>query len=176
MQDERRAAEFVKLLTSHQRRLYLYILTFLPHPTDAEEVLQEANTVLWSKSGEFEPGTSFAAWAHKVAWFEVLAFRKRSQRDRLTFSDELLHTFAQEAMPDETRQNDRRLALVKCLEKLPDRDRDLVARRYTADASVQQIASDLGRPLTSIYRSLERARLALMECIQRTLSAEERDE
>lgn len=174
MQDNQRTAEFVRLLTSHQRRLFLYILTFLPHPADAEEVLQETSSVIWAKSHEFEPGSSFLAWARSIAYYEVLAFRKRAQRDRLTFSDELLQKFADESTSVESRQDDRRLALLGCLEKLSESDRDLMARRYTAEATVQQVAGELGRPVTSIYRSLERARMALMHCIQRTLAAAER--
>ena len=174
MQDQRRAAEFVKLLTSHQRRLFLQILTFLPNPLDAEEALQETNVVLWSKAAEFIPDSSFSAWAQKVAYFKVLAFRKRGMRDRLTFTPELLEIFSREATSDDAADDRRRLALVACLEKLSERDRGLIMRRYAAGVTVHSVADEVNRPASSIYRSLERIRLALLTCIQRAVAAEGR--
>lgn len=174
MADDIQSFDFVQLLTSHQRRLYLYIATFLPNSADVEEVLQETNKVLWTKSNEYIPGRQFFAWAHTFAHFQVLAFRKRRKRDRLTFSDDLLEVIARESNPDESVQVTRRQALGKCLKKLKKDDRGLLVRRYTTNTSVQQIALDVGRPATSIYRSLERLRLALLVCIQRSMSSEER--
>jgi RNA polymerase sigma-70 factor (ECF subfamily) len=176
MHDQQQIAEFVQLLTSSQRRLYLHILTFLPNPVDAEEVLQEANVVLWSKADDFQPGTNFIAWARSVAYFEVLAFRKRGTRDRLSFTTELMETLAEESLANEAGQEQRRVALSKCLEKLADRDRSLITNRYVAGGNVQAMADELRRPVSSIYRSLERIRLALLQCIQRTVAGEERSQ
>ena len=96
MSHDPRSTEFVRLLTGHQRQLYLFILTLLPDPNDAEYVLGDVNTLLWTKADDFEPGTNFTAWAYRVAHFEVLAFRKRSARQPVYFSEELLATFAED--------------------------------------------------------------------------------
>jgi RNA polymerase sigma-70 factor (ECF subfamily) len=170
----KQTAEFVKLLTSHQRQLYVYIRTLLPQAADADEVLQETNVVLWSKVSEFAPDTSFVAWARKVAYFQVLAFRKRSARGRLTFSSELVATIAEETAGDAARLDQRRAALDGCLQKLPQRDRELVARRFTAGATANQLAEEMHLPLRNVYRALERVRLALLTCIRRTIVAQER--
>ena len=71
------SAEFVSLLTGHQRKLYSFILSLLRNPSDADDVLQETNLVLWQKCNEFEPGTNFGAWAFRVAQFQVMAHRKK---------------------------------------------------------------------------------------------------
>ena len=60
-----------------------------------------------------------------------------------------------------------------CLQKLPDRDRDLIGRRYSAGATVEQMAIETSRPASSIYRSLERIRDALLACIQRAIVVQE---
>ena len=85
----------------------------------------------------------------------------------MTFSHELLETFAEEAETIDAMSGDRRAALSACLEKLPARDRELIHRRYMAGATVEQMAADVSRPLSSIYRSLERIRVSLLTCIQR---------
>ncbi len=173
--DARLEQSFVQLLTAQQRSLYVYILTLVHHPVDADEVLQNTNVVLCSKAREVPSIKSFAAWAQKIAYFEVLAHRKRNARSRLVFSPELIDILAQDAAGEEGLENRRRSALSFCLEKLSDRDRDLIARRYAAGGAVQQLAKEDSRPASSIYRSLERIRLTLLNCIRRSLAAAEID-
>lgn len=170
------ATEFVKLLTEHQRRLYLYIVTLLSGTTDADDILQSVNMLLWSKVDEFRPGTNFTAWAYRIAYYEVLAFRKKRLRDgRLLFSSELMQTITeeQEAYLELERLKERRQALDACLKKLREKDRDLLARRYYAGVTVKDLADETSRPLNSVYRSLDRVRATLLECIQRTLAVKE---
>jgi DNA-directed RNA polymerase specialized sigma24 family protein len=59
--------EFVQLFTHYQRRLFLYILSQLPNPIEAEEVQQETNVVIWSKFAQFREGTNFLAWVSQIA-------------------------------------------------------------------------------------------------------------
>src|SRR5438067_3592271 len=72
--DEERLA----MLMSHQRRLFQYILSLLPNLQDAEDVLQETNLVVWRKFAQFQSGTSFFAWAARVAQLEVMKHRKKA--------------------------------------------------------------------------------------------------
>ena len=92
------SAEFVQLFTHHQRRLFLYILSQVPNPIEAEEVLQETNVVIWSKFSQFREGTNFLAWVSQIANFEVMKYRTRKKRSRLHFSDEFLETVSREAL------------------------------------------------------------------------------
>src|SRR6185503_11377939 len=91
-----RAEEFVFLLARHERLLGAYVMTMVPHPQDADDILQEAKVVMWRSFSKFESGTNFGAWARKIAFHQVLAHRKRKQRDRLDFSEEFLGTVAGE--------------------------------------------------------------------------------
>ena len=77
--------QFVRLLTQHQRRVYGYILTMVVNWNDADEILQETNLRLWEEFDRFEPGTDFAAWAIRVAYYQVLTWRKKRDRSRLVF-------------------------------------------------------------------------------------------
>ncbi len=162
--------EFVRLLTGQQRQLYLYIIALLPNPADVDDVLQATNMVLWSKADEFEPGSDFGAWARQVAYFEVLAFRKRKRQGRLLFNTNLLDVMAAEWEDTADRLEARRQALETCLEKLRPKDRDLLAKRYGSGNTVLEIAGQVSRPVKSIYRSLERMRMTLLECIRRQLT------
>lgn len=163
--------EFVQLFTRTQRRLYLTILSQVPRPDDAEEILQNANVVIWSKCHQFEPGTNFFAWAAKIASLEVLKFRQKHARDRMQFSDEFVRTVAQQ-MGEETWQHDlRRQALARCLKKLRPHDRELIQLRYAAGEKGKTVAARIGRPANSVYQSLGRIRRALLACIERHVKA-----
>src|SRR5262245_54811487 len=76
---------FEQLIAEHQRPLFLYILTLVPHATEAEEVLQETNVAILRSASDFETGSNFRAWAFRIAYHRVLQHRQGKQRESLTF-------------------------------------------------------------------------------------------
>lgn len=167
---ENKYEEFVRLLARHQRRLHAYTFSLLPNPSDADDVLQETHIVLWRKFAEFNPGSDFGAWACKVAYWEVMAYRKRCERSRLIFDDDVLESIAIAVDKYGAEIDSRRDALNKCLHKLKDRDRDLVLRRYRYGASTECVANEVGRSVSAVYKALNRIYDALLVCIRRQLA------
>lgn len=163
-------AEFVKLLTTHQSRLYAYILSLVGDPTEADDILQEANTVLWNKSAEFAPGSSFAAWMFKVAYYQVLAYRQKLSREKILFNSELVPDLAHEAAQAAEKMDERQHALHQCLEKLGPRAQELIKRRYAVGAEIEAIALQLGQSANAVKQALFRVRLNLMECVKRQMA------
>jgi RNA polymerase sigma-70 factor (ECF subfamily) len=163
---------FVRLLGQNQRRLFLYVMTLVPSWNDAEEIIQETNLVLWREFDQFQPGTNFAAWACKVAFHQVLAWRKRKQRDRLQFSAEFVDAIAAETAAALDTLEDRSQALAGCIEKLQTPHRDLLRLRYTEGQGVDAIAQKLDRSVEAVYRALSRIRHTLHECVGHTLARE----
>lgn len=170
--DPSRVDEFVRLLGQNQRRLFLYVRTLVPNPTDAEEVLQNANLVLWREFGQFQTGTNFAAWACRVAMNQVLAWRKKRQRDRLEFTDAFLEAVAREAEEKADVLEDRCRALAGCLEKLPADQRELIRLRYDEGGSIEHVAGKAKRTVEATYRALSRIRHTLHDCVTRTIERE----
>jgi len=164
------SSEFVSLLTANQRKLYAFILALVRRPADADDVLQETNMVMWRKSEEFELGTGFDAWSFQIARFQVMAYRKRLQRSKLHFDDELTEQLADLAEVEWVGENSRHSALSQCLQKLPADQRKLIAQRYEPGAKVQDLAAKQGRSPKALSEALRRIRRALMECIERRLS------
>jgi RNA polymerase sigma-70 factor (ECF subfamily) len=168
------SAEFVGQVTRAQRRLYAFIYALVRRPADAEDVLQECNLVLWRKAGEFRPGTDFMAWAFRVAQLQVLAFRKRRARAREHFDDALVAQLADEAERRLGGFDRRQEALLECLARLPDAQRELVARRYEPGGSVNGMAAAAGRSPKAVSEALRRIREALLRCVERRLAVETR--
>lgn len=168
------SAEFVQNFTRAQRPVFLYILSLIPRPVEAEEILQETNLIIWTKANQFQPGTNFRAWACQIAYFEVMKYRSRKHRDKLHFNPELLELVASESLQQSELLDQRRQALAECLAKLREQDRALIQTRYSPEGDGLGISDKLGRPINSIYQSLSRIRKSLLECINRRLAAEAR--
>ena len=168
--DRTLSESFVQSFTRTQRSLYVFILTQTGSTADADDVLQEVNLVILSKAEQFQEGTSFWAWARQIAHFEVLKFRKSRRQDKLRFSEDFVDTIARESEARSPQVEARRLALEHCLNKLRERDRELIHLRYRPGHSGKEAAEQLGRPYNAVYQSLMRIRRTLWECTQRRLA------
>jgi RNA polymerase sigma-70 factor (ECF subfamily) len=166
MSQPNRTDEFVALFAANDRGIYKYILTLAANAADTQEIFQETSLALWRKFDEYQPGGNFFAWACRVAWFEVLKYRQSTRRRRLSFNDELLGTLAEERSAGEQLLQARRQALPDCMDKLPAADRELIAERYAGDETIRDLAERTGRSVHTLYKTLERIRRALMECIE----------
>jgi len=168
------AEQFMELYGKHQIRLIHYITPLVPSLTDAEDVLQEVSKALWEKFGEFEPGTNFLAWARRIAYLRVLEFRRASQRGPALLPDDVLELVAEAADALSQRSDERLSALEDCFRNLGDSDRDLILQRYAPDMTGVKLATEVGRPVDSVYKSLGRIRRSLMECINRRMTDDDR--
>lgn len=170
---EQRRDAFARLFAKHDRWLFAYLVTLLGNPGHAEEVFQEVCVVVWRLSDQFELGTDFVKWVSVIAHNQVRKFRREARRSGFQLSDETCDRLAADAARGADLFDFRREALGKCLGKLPAADRQLVQRCYSdATASFKTIADDIGRPVNTVYKALNRIRRALHDCIDRTLAME----
>ena len=145
-------------------------MTMVPHPADADDILQQAKLVMWRSFSQFQSGTSFPAWARKIAFHQVLAFRKRRHRDPLLLSEEFMQAVADEVERSESRLELRARALHDCVEKLPPDHREVLHLRYHEFLSLEEMATRLERTVGALYRLLSRVRYMLHTCISRQLA------
>jgi len=171
-----RTSQFVALFAAHDRGIYKHILMLLVDSTATQEVFQETSVALWRKFDEFQPGSNFLAWACRVAYFEVLNYRRERRRGRLRFDDDLMQTLAEERLDGEDLLQARREVLPGCMDKLPPADRELVERRYASEETILELARRTGRQANTLYKALERIRRALMTCIENALAETPRGE
>ena len=91
------SSDFVRLLLRAEPRIYAYIRSQIPHRTDAEDVLQETVTVLWSKWSDFRPESNFLAWGYQVARFKVQHYYRTRMTERRLFSDAFIELVVEKA-------------------------------------------------------------------------------
>jgi RNA polymerase sigma-70 factor, ECF subfamily len=164
--------QFMQLFLQSERRLLGFILSLVPHLADAEDLLQETFSVMWRKFEAFQPGTDFVAWGISIARYRVLDYRRKSQQDRLLFSESLMMKISEFAAELGPQSNLRVEALQECLAGLREKDRELIRLRYFADNSTKGVAEQVGRGVDSIYKSLNRIHDRLLFCIRHSLRTE----
>ena len=155
----------VAMITEQQQQLYSYIASLVYRVQDAQDVLQETNMVLWRKGQRALAVNDFRSWSFRVAYMQVLAYRKRNLRDRLFFGTEVLAQLAQEAGEKSNRQEDVLDRLHQCLEKLPARHIQMLVMRYDKPGTVMSIAKIVGKTEAAISQSLYRIRGALAQLL-----------
>jgi RNA polymerase sigma-70 factor (ECF subfamily) len=165
---------FMQLLTRHQRDLRAFIIGVTPTITDADDILQEVNLSLWKKRQLYDRGQEFLRWAFGFAVMEVRNFRNRTAKSKLWFNDNILEMVAEAYPHDAQVVEQRRDALFQCVQKLGAIERQFIIDFYRNQCSAQHLADASGKPLSTVYKTLTRARLALRACIERTLAQEAR--
>jgi RNA polymerase sigma-70 factor, ECF subfamily len=167
-----RRKQLVVLMTQHQRRIFSYIYTLIPDRYDAEDLLQETSVVICEKFDEFRPGTDFVAWACQIAYWRIRYARQKFARSKVVYQQELVDALAHTAATMREELDERHEALAQCLQKLPQRDRELVLTRYEPGSGVPEAAQRSGRSLEAAYKALGRIRKLLFDCVTNQLASQ----
>jgi RNA polymerase sigma-70 factor (ECF subfamily) len=173
MKTSQTPVEFVTLWSAHSRRVYAYIYSLIANWSDADDIFQETTLVLMQKFDEFEPGTSFFAWACRVAYHKVLVHLK-NRRFHEHIDEPLLEVLHDRAQALSEFETVRLSALSDCLNQLPKKDRQLIELRYHGSNSVESVAVAVGRSAWTVYKALGRIHEALLNCMRRKILESER--
>lgn len=157
------------LFVRYEPTIHSFLTSLLANLDDAEVVMQEASMAMWKKFDQFETGTSFRNWAFTIARFEAMNFRRKRQRDRHFFSDELVQLLADDAAQYAAQLEEERRVLAHCVAKLDGRDRGLLCGCYREDSTIKEYAQSVGRTPNAVRKHLARIRTALSLCVRQTL-------
>ena len=163
---------FVEQLAASQVWLRTYLCTLLRDRTATDDVQQEVNVALWKNRKAYDATRDFRRWAAGVAFIEVLQHRRKAATDKLQFDEPLLEILSADYLKQIQEATAREAALSDCLKKLTTNDRSLLETHYWSGLAIAQIASQLGRPVSTLYSSLARIREALYRCIQSQIAQE----
>ena len=170
--DDLRNEEFFKVFMANQNKIYTFILMLVPNSVDADDIMQESAAIMWKKFDNFQPGTDFAAWGIHIARYRAFDFIRKNHTGRLTFSTETVQAISdyieQTAITDDPRLD----VLKSCLKKLPENERNLINMRYARAMTVKSIAERIGRSVHGLYKSMARIHNVLLDCVHKTLAAE----
>lgn len=165
--------QFVQMFAGHERDLRAFARSMGLDWVAVDDVMQTVSLVMWRKWHEFDLDTDFMQWARVITRFEVLKFRRKMARDRHVFRDDVMELLAgaAEELEADTSAKEYRVALQRCLESLPEKSGRLIRAAYAGDRTFRDVADEAGQSPTAFYKTLNRIRDKLRQCIQRRLEA-----
>lgn len=158
---------FVSLLAASQGRLHAFIRGMVPHPGDADDILQEVNLALWRKRRQVSSDDDFLSWACGFAAMQVRRYRSQSAKQRVLFSDAAVDSLVREWSQASSFMDDSRQSLSECIKKLGRVERQVIEAKYSNQLSVKDISTMTGRPESTVYKILIRGRESLRACVKR---------
>ena len=164
-----RTQEFLRLLTPCDLSLNAFILALVPNWADAQDIAQEVRIAMWEQFEEFDRSKDFGTWGRAIAYYHVLAYRKRRARASAHMSEQFIETVA-EQFSNAPADEDHYGALAECLGRLNTNVRDQLMQYYSGRESIRQIAERLRRSYDATRQSVLRARGWLRKCIETTLT------
>ncbi len=163
---------FMALFVRHEPAVHSFLTTLLVNLDDVEVVMQETSLAMWRKFDQFEPGTSFRNWAFQIGRYEALNFRRKRQRDRHLFSDELVRLLADDTAEYVAQLEEERRVLAHCVAKLEPKDHDVLRGCYQKTSTIKKYAEQVARTPNAVRKQLGRIRSALSSCVKQTLGTE----
>ncbi len=148
--------------------IYRLAVSFTRHRSEAEDLTQEVYLRLWQNLHRWESGTSFRAWAFRVARnLFIDAYRRAAQERKATWVDpEFLKGLPGQDDPHALLVRQQRLEMARAaLARLPEELSRILLLRDFADWSYEELAQELGVPLGTVKSRLNRARRELASVI-----------
>lgn len=97
-------------------------------------------------------------WTCTIARFEVLQTFRARRTSKVTFDSELIEELADMQLRELELLQDRNELLTKCIERLPSREKAIIAMRYGENFRVPDLACRVGLSENGVYKALERSR------------------
>jgi len=163
---------FVLLFAQHHNRILAFILTFVHHRADADEVFQETSVVLWRKFRDYDPQRDFVPWANAIAYNVIRSYRRKKVRERNWFSESLLDELADAQLEVDAELSARQRAMMGCIDKLRPQDRELLEIYYGTTNTADWVADRVGRSVHAVYKAIKRIRRTLFACIEQGVRSE----
>ncbi len=149
-----------ELYAQHRSQALRIARRILQDPQEAEDVVQEVFTRLWSRPGAgFDGRSAFSTWLYRITVnSSINALRARRRRGTLTQLDEPPRT-----PEDEARSRQARAHFEQAVTELGGRQQQIVWLRELRGFSYPDIAALLGVPEGTVKSTLHRGRARAYE-------------
>jgi RNA polymerase sigma-70 factor (ECF subfamily) len=164
------------ILEQNRRWLLAYFIAGTGDPHRAEDLVQDVFAAALQNADRFDPARSFGAWLRGIARNVLLGAYKRSKRAALSLDAAALDRLDGAAARAETAdaaagyRDRRQTALRGCLDEVPEKNRRILALKYTDGRKSKEIADRTGMNAGAVDMLLSRLRRALQQCMDRKLA------
>jgi RNA polymerase sigma-70 factor (ECF subfamily) len=142
----------------------------------AEDIFQEVWIRLQEAEGRGEPIAEPAKWCRGVAKNLILHYWRDKRVGKVVADSDLLDLVEQALNEQPDDWSERRQALMECMDRLPEKSRQLMQMKYDEGLSFAAMAGRLKRSVDGLKMALCRVRQVLLECAQAKLRLAEPNE
>jgi RNA polymerase sigma-70 factor, ECF subfamily len=145
-------SSFAALVGRHERAVLGAALGVLRDYHAAEDAAQDAFVAAYQKLGSLRDGSRFAAWIIGIARRRAIDARRKRSAMRGDSAP-----FDRIAANCETPLDSRSGDLLRAIDRLPRRQRQVILQRFCNGLGVQEIAQATGWPVGTVTKYLSRA-------------------
>lgn len=153
--------EFGAEVEACRRSLWAIAAAIVRDTTQADDVVQEAAMTAYGKLNEFDPATSFVAWAGQITRYTALNSRRSKMRDRTSATDPTVMTGlaggAESAALGGMDLGPMDARLEAALDQLQETARTCVIMRVVLEMSYKDVSTALGIPEGTAMSHVHRA-------------------
>ena len=154
------------LYSRHHVRVYRFVLRMLRDTTLAEDLVSQVFLDVWRTAGQFEGRSQVSTWLLSIARFKALtALRQRKHED--IDQDDVMDIADDADNPETSLDRSRTSAILRaCVAKLSPAHREIVNLVYYHEKSVEEVASLIGIPASTVKTRMFYARKQLAELLK----------
>ena len=143
---------FRQLFVFYAPRLKAFLLQRGAKPGEAEEVMQEAMTLVWRKAEQFDPNKASAStWIYTIARNRRIDLIRRAKRPELDPDDPFFSSVSETPDGEQEYTRSQRAELIrKYLSELPSEQLQVVKKAFYEEMTHQEIAAELNMPLGTV--------------------------
>lgn len=159
---------FLAALEQHQQKLLRICSVYAEDEDDKKDLFQEALIHIWQSMSSFQERSQISTWMYRITLNVCMRLHERKARRRDRFrrlqfiNIEPVH---EESNPDE---NERLQKLRRCLQKLNDVDKAIIAL-YLEELPYQEISALTGLTENNVAVKVMRIKNKLLDCINSTI-------
>ena len=152
------AETFKQRFLSFHPKLYRIALALVESPEDAEDILQEAYTKLWSKRDSLEAVQQPEAFAVTIVRNLCLDFLRSPRTNSRSEPLETVILHCEDSPEQQVETRDQLRQVVRLIQELPPNQQQVIRLRGMEDCSVEEIAEITGFSPANVRTLLSRAR------------------
>jgi RNA polymerase sigma-70 factor, ECF subfamily len=161
--------EAFALFFTHRAMLRAYLHAIVRDADLAEDTLSDVALETARAWNSYNRDLPFGPWVRGIA--RRVAFKRLRNRSRagIALPDDVLESLgtALDELGDASMMEARKRQLQVCLDRLNDRNRELVRLRYYEEVRLDAIAHRLGRSLGALYTAFSRIHAVLLACLEK---------
>lgn len=169
-------AAYNKLQKKYYKIVLSLIRKMIKDEDDVEDLTQEAFIKAFGALDSFNSNYNFSSWLFRIASNHCIDFLRKKRFQTISINqpvnndedEQYIEIKDDSYQPEITIMNEeRKAALKKAIEELPENYRDIIKLRHEEDLDYKEISEKLDMPLGTVKAHLFRARKLLLETLKK---------